>query len=87
MFLDAAKALADFVAPEDLAETAVFPHLEQIRDISHRVACAVVRRGVEQGHAAPHLLDGLEERIQKAMWYPEYLPMRYVPEDEYITMD
>ena len=30
-----------------------------------QVACAVVRRGVEQGHADPAMLDGLEDRIRR----------------------
>jgi len=83
MFLDAAKTLAQHVREEDLAETALFPHLEEIRDISRDVACAVVKRGVEQGHAEPAMLDGLEDRIRHAMWFPDYLPIRYHAEPEY----
>ncbi len=83
MFLDAAKALAQHVGPEDLAETSLFPHLESIREISHSVACAVVKRGVEQGHAEHWLLEGLEDRVRQAMWFPEYLPIRYQAEAEY----
>ena len=83
MFLDAAKALALHVGEADLEQVSLFPRLESIRDISHSVACAVVRRGVEQGHAEPAMLDGLEDRIHKAMWFPDYLPFRYHAEPEY----
>jgi malate dehydrogenase (oxaloacetate-decarboxylating) len=83
MFLDAAKTLAGFVDPDDLEQVALFPRLQRIRDISHAVACAVVRRGVEQGHANERLLDGLSERIRDAMWFPEYLPIRRVPNSMY----
>jgi len=83
MFLDAAKALAQHIHEDDLAETALFPHLEGIRDISYDVACAVVRRGVEQGHAEPSTLENLEDRVRQAMWFPEYLPIRYHAEPEY----
>ena len=77
MFLDAAKALARMVTQEDLDETAVYPDLTHIRECSHAVACATVRRAVEQGHAEEEILEGLEETIRRAMWLPEYLPIRY----------
>jgi malic enzyme len=51
MFLAAAKALAQQVTQADLAEMAIYPQLPRIRECSHAVACAVVRRAVEQGHA------------------------------------
>jgi malate dehydrogenase (oxaloacetate-decarboxylating) len=77
MFLDAAKALAALVTQEDLDDTAVFPDLTRIRECSHSVACATVRRAVVDGHAEPEILEGLEETIRRAMWIPEYLPIRY----------
>jgi malate dehydrogenase (oxaloacetate-decarboxylating) len=77
MFLDAAKALARMVTQEDLDESAVFPKLTRIRECSHAVACATVRRAVEQGHADEEVLEELEETIRHAMWVPEYLPIRY----------
>ena len=77
MFLDAARALADLVSPADLAQGAVFPELTRIRDCSHAVACAVIRRAVSEGHASPGILAGLEETVRRAMWFPEYRPIRY----------
>jgi malate dehydrogenase (oxaloacetate-decarboxylating) len=79
MFLDAAKALAGKVSEEDLAETAVFPRLSRIRECSHAVACAVVRRAVAEGHAEERVLEDLENRVAEAMWTPEYRPIRYEP--------
>jgi malic enzyme len=79
MFLDAAKALAGKVTDADLAETAVYPELTRIRDCSHAVACAVVRRAVAEGHAEERVLEDLEERLEKAMWFPEYRPVRFEP--------
>ncbi len=79
MFLAAAKALADKVTDEDLAEVAVYPRLTRIRECSHAVACAVIRRGVEEGHADERVLENHEERVKKAMWFPEYRPIRYEP--------
>ena len=77
MFLDAAKALADKVSDGDLADSAVYPPLTRIRECSHAVACAVIRRAVADGQTSERMLDGLEERVAKAMWQPQYLPIRY----------
>ena len=46
MFLDAARILADMVSPADLDQGAVYPELTRIRDCSHAVGCAVIRRAV-----------------------------------------
>jgi malic enzyme len=79
MFLAAAKALAEKVTEADLAEVAVYPQLTRIRECSHAVACAVVKRAVEEGHAEEDALENLEERLKKAMWFPEYRPIRFEP--------
>ncbi|HEU5162934.1 MAG TPA: NAD-dependent malic enzyme [Thermoanaerobaculia bacterium] len=77
MFLAAARALAEQVSAADLAETAVYPHLSTIRDCSHAVATGVIRRAVAEGHADPGVLMNLEKTVRRAMWFPEYLPIRY----------
>jgi malic enzyme len=79
MFLDAAKALASKVSQADLDRSAVYPELTRIRDCSHAVAAAVVRRAVAEGHADPSALVHLEKSISTAMWFPDYLPIRYEP--------
>jgi malate dehydrogenase (oxaloacetate-decarboxylating)(NADP+) len=81
MFLAAAKALAEKVTDKDLAEVAVFPELPRIRECSQAVACAVIRRAVEEGHADESVLTNLEDRVEKAMWSPEYCPIRYRPHE------
>ncbi|MBN2243514.1 MAG: NAD-dependent malic enzyme [Acidobacteria bacterium] len=77
MFLDAAKAMAAMVTQEDLDGNAVYPDLKRIRECSHAVACATVRRAVEEGHADGKILENLEETVRRAMWTPEYLPILY----------
>ena len=79
MFLDAAKTLASKVTEADLAAGSVYPELRRIRECSHAVACAVIRRGASEGHSSLSNLDDLENRVQQAMWFPDYLPMRYEP--------
>jgi malate dehydrogenase (oxaloacetate-decarboxylating) len=79
MFLEAAKALARTVKPEDLAECAVYPQLARIRECSFEVACATIRRAVSEGNADPEILEHLERTVERAMWYPEYLPVSFEP--------
>ena len=79
MFLDAARALAGEVTAADVASGVVYPPLSRIRDCSHAVACAVIRRASAEGHAAPALLNGLEDTVTRAMWFPRYRPIRYEP--------
>jgi malic enzyme len=78
MFLDAAHTLAHMVSHADLDAGSLFPPLRAIRDVSHAIACAVIRRGIAQGHAPAELRDGLDERVRAAMWFPDYLPFRFV---------
>jgi malic enzyme len=75
MFLDAAQAAADQVTAADLAHGAVYPEVSRIRDCSHAVACAVIRRAVAEGFADVSLLDDLESSVRRAMWTPEYRAM------------
>ena len=77
MFLDAARVLAHMVSPADLDQGAVYPELTRIRDCSHAVGCAVIRRAVTEGHAPPGILAGLEATVRRAMWFPTYRPVRY----------
>jgi malate dehydrogenase (oxaloacetate-decarboxylating) len=79
MFLEAAKALAALVKPEDIAECAVYPQLSRIRECSFAVACATIRRAVAEGHADPEILEHLEKTVERGMWFPEYLPTRLEP--------
>jgi malic enzyme len=79
MFLEAARALASKVTQKDLDESAVYPELPRIRECSLSVACATVHRAVKEEHADESILEGLEENLERAMWYPKYLPIRYEP--------
>ncbi|HMD37376.1 MAG TPA: oxaloacetate-decarboxylating malate dehydrogenase, partial [Vicinamibacterales bacterium] len=76
MFLDAAKALAREVTDRDLADGAIYPPLDRIRQCSRAVACAVIRRAIAEGLADPRLLDDVENTVRRAMWLPNYAPIR-----------
>lgn len=77
MFLAAARALAAKVNSADIEEGAVYPSLTRIRECSRAVACATVRQAVKEGLADDEIMENLEQKIQQAMWEPEYLPIRY----------
>jgi len=79
MFLDAAKALAQFVSEHDLQQSAVYPPLSRIRSCSLAVACAVIRRAAAQGHAPGEIGPDLEAVVSGAMWVPRYQEIRYEP--------
>jgi malic enzyme len=79
MFLASAQALASLVRQSDLDQGAVYPELTRIRDCSQAVACAVIRCAVAEGHASPEMLAGLEDTVRRAMWFPDYRPIRFQP--------
>jgi malate dehydrogenase (oxaloacetate-decarboxylating) len=81
MFLEAAKALANQVTDEDINEIAVFPELTRIRDCSLAVARSTVQQAVKEGYAEEEILENIDGKIIQAMWFPEYLPMRYEPSE------
>ena len=78
-FLEAAKALADRVPRGSIDEGTVLPGLLSIRDCSLLVACATARWAVKEGYAEQEMEENLEVKVQRAMWFPEYLPIRYEP--------
>ena len=78
MLYVAAEALANFVTDEDLEVGKVFPPLNQIRDVSRRVAVAVIRQAMEEGQATKLKgkdIEDLESFVQKKMYDPVYVPL------------
>ena len=80
MFLEAAMALAGQVTPADLERGLIYPDPSRIRQCSHAVACAVIRRAIADGYAARIPDTEIEATVFRAMWMPRYLPMRYEPD-------
>lgn len=72
IFLTAARALADCVTPDRLKMGAIYPDQSNLRDTSHRIACAVVRktRELNLGRLIPDAM--VESTVEKEMWNPEY---------------
>lgn len=74
MFLAAASTLADAVDDSRLKQGALFPPITAVRDVSIRVALAVIDAAVADGVAEP-LLDPVAA-VNRASWDPFYLPYR-----------
>ena len=78
MLYVAAEALANFVTEEELAQGKVFPNLSTIRDVSKKVAIAVIEEAIRTGQASKLSskdvadLDGF---ISKKMYDPIYVPL------------
>jgi malic enzyme len=75
MFAVAAQTLAACVSDDRLAQGAIFPDPSALREVSFRIACAVVRsaRDANLGRAIPD--DEIEETVRGAIWYPDYIPI------------
>ncbi|MBI4871963.1 MAG: NAD-dependent malic enzyme [Candidatus Riflebacteria bacterium] len=81
MFRAAAEALAGAVTDGDIAEGSLYPPVSRIREISRKVAVAVAKEAVSTGCADACPPEQVADRVENAMWYPDYLPYRYEPQD------
>jgi len=73
MFTVSAEALAEELLPEDLADGALYPRLQRLREITTRIAEAVVREALASGQAQRALAEEeVAEAVSAAMWFPEY---------------
>lgn len=78
MFYEASKALANALPKEDMDAGRLFCSISNIREVSHKVACAVAKVAREQGECTeelPPYKDTWEQYISDLMWRPEYQPI------------
>lgn len=75
MFLVAARTLAECLKPERLEVGAIYPDASELREVSRRIACAVVREARRANLGRLIADDVVEERVDQAMWYPEYVDL------------
>ena len=78
MLYIAAEALAKFVPEEDVLQGKVFPPLSRIREVSHRIAVAVVQEAIRAGLATKVSAadkEDLDAFVAGKMYYPEYVPL------------
>ncbi len=74
MFIEAARALASCVDDDLLSLGALFPPIDDVHEVSRKVAHAVAEQAVAEGVAHP-MVD-IEAVIDATVWRPRYLPYR-----------
>jgi malate dehydrogenase (oxaloacetate-decarboxylating) len=78
MVLEAAYALADYVAEKHLASGRIYPPIAELVEASNKVAARVIARAIEDGvsdHPKKSLPE-LEEEVRTHRWAPRYLPIK-----------
>ena len=75
MVLEAARALADYVAETYLPHGLIYPPVSDLEETSIRVAARVALRAVADGVARePVPEEKTQSWVRKKFWRPEYLP-------------
>lgn len=72
MFLVAARTLATCIKPERLDAGAIYPDPSDLREVSAKIAGAVVRQAQLERRGRRLRDDQIEKAVAEAMWYPEY---------------
>jgi malate dehydrogenase (oxaloacetate-decarboxylating)(NADP+) len=79
MLYVSAVACANALNSEEVSQGRTFPRINRIREVSHAVACAVIRSAMEDGIApkiTPRVLkEGLENHVGRKMYFPKYVPL------------
>jgi malic enzyme len=77
MFLVAARTLADCVTPDRLELGAIYPDQTQLREVSRKIAGAIIRQARHEGVGRLIPDNKIDKVVQKSMWFPEYRPYVY----------
>jgi len=72
MFLAAADALASCTPPDRLAHNAMLPSVSELRDVSARIAAAVMRTARDEQLGRVLSDDAITDTVDKCMWEPVY---------------
>lgn len=76
MFVAAARVLSEFSPALRQPHAALYPPLEEVREISRRVALSVGVEAQKSGSAEPTSFNVLEQRVEEKMWKPHYVRLR-----------
>lgn len=76
MFVAAARALSACSPARRDPSRALYPPLEEVREVSRQVAMAVGATAIVEGLAPQVSPTNLEERIRQTMWEPRYATLR-----------
>jgi malic enzyme len=74
VFLIAARELARLVSADRLRAGGLYPRIAQLRSVARAVAIAVVRHARDTGQGRQYLEEEIEPAVDRAMWWPAYLP-------------
>ena len=75
MFEVASRILADCVTQERLDCGAIYPHQNDLREVSFRIGCAVVKYA-KDNHLGRNIPDDkIEDTVRDNMWFPDYVPV------------
>ncbi len=77
VFLVAARELAACVEPERLAAGAIYPSQTELRRVSFRIACAVVRYACKTNLGRFIDDDAIEPLVGSVVWEPAYAPIEH----------
>ena len=72
MFMAAARALADQVSTDDLAQGSLYPPLREVLDVSARIAAAVAAVAFRDGLAGVEPPPDLLEFVRRQTYSPRY---------------
>ncbi len=75
MFSIASRTMAECVSQERLDSNAIYPNQDELRDVSFKIACAVVKYASDKhiGRMIPD--DKIEDEVRRSVWYPDYIPV------------
>lgn len=76
MFSAGARVLSEFSPALTDPNGPLFPPLENVREISYRVALAVAAEAVRAGLTTMSC-DSLESAVTNKMWVPQYVPLKH----------
>ena len=77
MFIAAAHALSECSPARQVSTASLYPMVEDVREVSRRVALAVGLAAQQAGVAEQTSHEELERRITAQMWTPHYPRLRY----------
>jgi malic enzyme len=75
LFAIAARTLADCVSDERLEAGGLYPSQDDLRQVSAKIAAAVVRYASENNLGRQIPDHEIEDTVAASMWYPDYSPI------------
>jgi len=73
MIISAAITLAHYVSESEIQQGQIYPKLDKIRDISAKIATAVIETAYKEGIAQLPKPESILQFVKNSMYQPEYL--------------